>query len=191
MQNIVIIGAVVIVAVVGFILLQTNSAPEAVVDEVVVVETEDTTTNEMAEETVSNDIVETAIATPELSTLVAAVVAADLVTTLQSEGPFTVFAPLNEAFEELPAGTLETLLMSENQADLQGILTYHVVPGKVMSGDLVDGMVVETVNGGTITINVSDAGVTINGGATVAIADIETSNGVVHVIDAVLLPSAE
>jgi len=191
MQNIVIIGAVVIVAVVGFILLQTNSAPEAVVDEVVVVETEDTTTNEMAEETVSNDIVETAIATPELSTLVAAVVAADLVTTLQSEGPFTVFAPLNEAFEALPAGTLETLLMAENQADLQGILTYHVVPGKVMSGDLVDGMVVETVNGGTITINVSDAGVTINGGATVAIADIETSNGVVHVIDAVLLPSAE
>jgi len=143
----------------------------------------------MNEET--KDIVATAVATPELSTLVAAVTAAELVETLQGDGPFTVFAPVNDAFTGLPAGTIDTLLKEENKADLQGVLTYHVIAGAVKAADLTDGMVVETVNGKTITINVSDAGVSINGSAKVAMADVEASNGVVHVIDAVLLPPTE
>jgi uncharacterized surface protein with fasciclin (FAS1) repeats len=145
----------------------------------------------MTTENTSKDIVATAIATPDLSTLVAAVKAAELVETLQGDGPFTVFAPVNDAFAGLPAGTVDNLLKPENKADLQSILTYHVVPGAVKSTDLTDGMVVNTVNGKSITINVSEAGVSINGGAKVTMADIETSNGVVHVIDTVLLPPTE
>ena len=194
MQNLWIIGAVVLLAVIGFFLLQSQPASESMEDETVAMSDEeqmdDTMMEEMDEEAPS-DIVQTAVATPELSTLVAAVTAAELVETLQGEGPFTVFAPINDAFGALPAGTVDTLLLPENIADLQGILTYHVVPGAVMAGDLTDGMVVETVNGESITINVSDAGVSINGSANVAIADVMTSNGVVHVIDAVLLPPAE
>ena len=139
-------------------------------------------------------IVEAAIATDSLSTLVTAVEAADLVETLSSEGPFTVFAPTNDAFAALPEGTLDTLLQPENQDQLAGILTYHVVPGEVGSMDLSDGMEVETVAGGMLTINVDGETVTItdeNGGtATVAQADLYQSNGVVHVIDAVLLPAS-
>jgi uncharacterized surface protein with fasciclin (FAS1) repeats len=145
----------------------------------------------MTEEHNTKDIIATASNTPELSTLVAAVTAAELVETLQGTGPFTVFAPVNDAFAGLPAGTVDNLLMPENKADLQAILTYHVVSGAVHAADLTDGMVVETVNGKSITINVSDAGVSINGSAKVSITDIETSNGVVHVIDEVLLPATE
>jgi len=195
MQNILIVGAVVIIGVVGFFLLQSNgetiigedAAMDAATDEAML----DIVRDDMSDETTPADIVTTAIATPELSTLVVAVVAADLAETLQGPGPFTVFAPVNQAFEALPAGTVDTLLLPENIADLQAILTYHVVPGAVMAGDLTDGMVVETVNGESLTINVSAAGVSINGSANVAIADIITSNGVVHVIDAVLLPATE
>jgi uncharacterized surface protein with fasciclin (FAS1) repeats len=145
----------------------------------------------MTEEHNTKDIIATASNTPELSTLVAAVTAAELVETLQGTGPFTVFAPANDAFAGLPAGTVDNLLMPENKADLQAILTYHVVSGAVHAADLTDGMVVETVNGKSITINVSNAGVSINGSAKVSITDIETSNGVVHVIDEVLLPATE
>jgi len=133
------------------------------------------------------DIVQLASETESLSTLVAAVKAGDLVETLQGDGPFTVFAPTNEAFDALPDGTLETLLDPENQDMLIDILTYHVVSGKVMSGDLSDGMTAETVQGSDITISISDAGVKVDD-ATVAMADVEASNGVVHVIDSVILP---
>jgi uncharacterized surface protein with fasciclin (FAS1) repeats len=145
----------------------------------------------MTEEHNTKDIIATASNTPELSTLVAAVTAAELVETLQGAGPFTVFAPVNDAFAGLPAGTVDNLLKPENKADLQAILTYHVVSGAVHAADLTDGMVVETVNGKSITINISDAGASINGSAKVSITDIETSNGVVHVIDGVLLPATE
>ena len=118
--------------------------------------------------------------------LVAAVQAAGLVETLKSEGPFTVFAPTDEAFAALPAGTVETLLKPENKAQLIAILTYHVVSGKVMSGDLSNGMTAPTVQGSDITI-MTEGGVTVNG-ANVVSADIETSNGVIHVIDAVIIP---
>jgi uncharacterized surface protein with fasciclin (FAS1) repeats len=132
------------------------------------------------------DIVDIAAGDETFSTLVAAVQAAGLVETLKGDGPFTVFAPTNAAFEALPAGTVEDLLKPENKDKLTAILTYHVVPGKVMSGDLSDGMTAATVQGGEVTIGTT-GGVTVDG-ANVVQADIEASNGVIHVIDAVILP---
>ncbi|NND31289.1 MAG: fasciclin domain-containing protein [Saprospiraceae bacterium] len=150
------------------------------------------TTTEIAPEPITEDkdIVTLAVNTEFLSTLVAAVKAGELVDVLQGDGPFTVFAPTNEAFAALPEGTLETLLKPENKDMLVSILTYHVVPGKVMSTDLSDGMKPATVNGAKIKIGVTDSGVTINN-ANVTAADIAASNGVVHVIDAVILPPSK
>jgi len=132
------------------------------------------------------DIVDTAAGNDDFETLVAAVQAADLVDTLKGEGPFTVFAPTDAAFAALPDGTVETLLMEENKGQLTSILTYHVVAGKVMSTDLEDGMTAETVEGSTITISLGD-GPMVND-ANIVAADIETTNGVIHVIDAVIMP---
>lgn len=132
------------------------------------------------------DIVDTAVNAGSFETLVAAVQAADLVDTLKSEGPFTVFAPTDAAFAALPAGTVENLLKPENKDQLIAVLTYHVVPGKVMSTDLQDDMTAATVQGGDIMIDLNK-GVMIND-ASVVTADIETSNGVIHVVDAVILP---
>jgi uncharacterized surface protein with fasciclin (FAS1) repeats len=190
MQNIGIILAVVVVAAIGgYLLIGSSATPEAVVM--------DSTTGEATAdrvvttpETMEMDIVATAASNEDFATLVTAVIAAELAETLQGPGPFTVFAPVNEAFAALPAGTVETLLLPENISDLQAVLTYHVVAGDVRSNNLFDGMVVETVNGATITIGVSDAGVTVND-ANVVVADIETSNGVIHVIDSVILPPTE
>lgn len=132
----------------------------------------------------SMDIVDTAVDAGNFTTLVAAVEAAGLVETLKGEGPFTVFAPTDEAFAALPEGTVEGLL--EDPEALAAILTYHVVPGAVMSGDLSDGMTATTVNGADVTISVGDS-VMVNE-ATVTTADIEASNGVIHVIDGVIMP---
>jgi uncharacterized surface protein with fasciclin (FAS1) repeats len=134
----------------------------------------------------SKDIVDTAVEAGSFETLVAAVQAAGLVDTLKGEGPFTVFAPTDEAFAALPEGTVENLLLPENKDQLVAILTYHVVPGKVMSGDLTDDMMAATVQGQDITIDL-DNGVMVNS-ANVVTADIETSNGVIHVIDQVIIP---
>ncbi len=134
------------------------------------------------------DIVQTAVANGSFKTLVAAVTAADLVATLSGPGPFTVFAPTDDAFSALPAGTVESLIAPENKEKLTGILTYHVVAGTVMAGDLSDGMKAQTVNGSEITVTIADGKVKING-ANVVLADVATSNGVIHVIDAVLLPA--
>lgn len=134
----------------------------------------------------SKDIVDTAVNAGSFSTLVAAVEAADLVDTLKGDGPFTVFAPTDEAFAALPEGTVESLLLPENKDQLIAILTYHVVPGKVMSTDLSDGMSATTVQGGDLTVDLSD-GVKINE-ASVTSADVEASNGVIHVVDTVILP---
>ena len=136
--------------------------------------------------TQSKDIVDTAVSAGSFETLVAAVSAAGLVDTLKGDGPFTVFAPTDEAFAALPEGTVEALLKPENKDQLTAILTYHVVPGKVMSTDLSDGMTAATVQGGDLTVDLSD-GVKIND-ATVVSADVETSNGVIHVVDTVILP---
>ncbi len=134
----------------------------------------------------SKDIVDTAVEAGSFTTLVAAVEAAGLVETLKGEGPFTVFAPTDEAFAALPEGTVESLLLQENKDQLVAILTYHVVAGKVMSTDLTNEMMAPTVQGSELTI-MTEGGVTVNG-ANVVTADIEASNGVIHVIDAVLLP---
>ena len=136
---------------------------------------------------VDADIVDLAVQTEFLSTLVAAVKAGDLVDVLKGEGPFTVFAPTNEAFAKLPAGTLADLLKPENKAKLVEILTYHVVPGKVMSSDLKDGMKAKTAQGSEVTISLTGGKAMVNN-ATITTADIEASNGVVHVIDTVILP---
>ena len=136
----------------------------------------------------SKDIVDTAVAAGSFGTLVAAVQAAGLVDALKGEGPFTVFAPTDEAFAALPAGTVENLLKPENKEQLANILTYHVLPGKVMSGDIAGkALSVEMLNGGTAKVDAT-SGVKIDA-ANVVTADIETSNGVIHVIDAVILPS--
>ncbi|WP_170473241.1 fasciclin domain-containing protein [Ruegeria conchae] len=136
----------------------------------------------------SKDIVDTAVGAGSFATLVAAVQAAELVETLKGDGPFTVFAPTDEAFAALPEGTVENLLKPENKDQLVAILTYHVVPGKVMSGDLSDDMTAATVQGGDITIDL-DNGVMVND-ANVVQADIEAENGVIHVIDKVILPAS-
>lgn len=133
------------------------------------------------------DIVDLAIQTEFLSTLVAAVKAGDLVDVLKGDGPFTVFAPTNDAFAKLPAGTVDTLLKPENKAQLVAVLTYHVVAGKVYSKDLSDGMTAKTVQGADVKISLKDGKAMVNN-ATVTTADIEATNGVVHVIDTVILP---
>jgi uncharacterized surface protein with fasciclin (FAS1) repeats len=134
----------------------------------------------------SKDIIDTAVAAGSFNTLAAALTAAGLIDTLKGEGPFTVFAPTDAAFAALPAGTVEDLLKPENKDKLIAILTYHVVAGKVMSTDLSEGMMAATVNGAQITITL-DGGAKVNG-AVISAADIEASNGVIHVIDSVILP---
>ena len=137
--------------------------------------------------TSSNTIVDLAVATPDLSTLVTALKAADLVDTLSGKGPFTVFAPTNEAFAKLPAGALANLLKPENKAQLVDILTYHVAAGDVHAKDLYDKEMIPTVEGKNVTARVSSDGIFINS-AKVTAADNDASNGVVHIIDAVLMP---
>ncbi len=133
------------------------------------------------------DIVDTAVSAGSFNTLVAAVRAAGLVDTLKGDGPFTVFAPTDEAFAALPEGTVETLLLPENKDQLVSILTYHVVPAKVMSGDIAGKRAkVLTVQGDRLSVNAKN-GVKVNG-AEVIQADIEASNGVIHVVDTVILP---
>jgi transforming growth factor-beta-induced protein len=133
------------------------------------------------------DIVDTAVAAGSFKTLVAAVKAAGLVETLKGEGPFTVFAPTDEAFAKLPKGTVEDLLKPENKAKLAAILTYHVVAGKVMAADVVKLTGAKTVQGQSVKIAVADGKVKVDG-ANVVKTDIVTSNGVIHVIDSVILP---
>lgn len=136
------------------------------------------------------DIVDVATSAGDFSTLLAAAKAAGLVETLKGEGPYTVFAPTDEAFAKLPAGTVEDLLKPENRAKLKAILTYHVVPGKVMSKEVVKMSTAKTVQGQAVDIEVMDGKVMIDG-AKVVQADIEAKNGVIHVIDTVILPDTE
>ena len=137
-----------------------------------------------AQNSAEKDIVDTAVAAGNFKTLVSAVQAAGLVETLKGKGPFTVFAPTDDAFAKIPKDQLEALIANKTQ--LTAVLTYHVVPGKVMSTDLTNGMIVKTIQGGNLTINTTN-GVTVND-AKVVQADIVTKNGVIHAIDAVLIP---
>jgi uncharacterized surface protein with fasciclin (FAS1) repeats len=170
-------------AVVASLTLAACGSDDSATDDTV---TEETMAEEtMAEEVAAGDIVAVASGNPDFSTLVAALSAAGLVETLQGEGPFTVFAPTDAAFAALPEGLLEKLLLPENVAILTAILTYHVVPGLVMSTDVAAGDVA-TVEGSTFTIT-TDGGVKVNGANVVAV-DVAASNGVIHVIDAVIVP---
>jgi uncharacterized surface protein with fasciclin (FAS1) repeats len=138
----------------------------------------------------TKDVVETAVAAGSFKTLAKALDAAGLVQTLKGPGPFTVFAPTDEAFAKLPAGTLETLLKPENKAQLQRILTYHVVAGRLMGADVVKLHSAKALSGDTIAIAVSNGGVMV-GDAHVVKTDIAASNGVIHVIDTVMIPDHE
>lgn len=147
----------------------------------------DTVKTEVAAPVAPKDIVDVAIGSPDHTTLVAAVTAAGLVETLKGTGPFTVFAPTNAAFSALPAGTVDGLLKPESKEKLTSILTYHVVAGAVKAADLTDGQKVKTLQGEELTVSIKDGKVMING-ANVTAADLTGSNGVIHVIDAVLMP---
>ena len=142
----------------------------------------------------SKNIVENAVNSKDHTTLVAAVKAAGLVDTLSGKGPFTVFAPTNAAFAKLPAGTVDTLVKPENKAALTKILTYHVVAGKLNAADLTDGKKLKTVEGEELTVKNAGGKVTLTdakgGTSTVTIADVNQSNGVIHVVDTVLMPKA-
>jgi uncharacterized surface protein with fasciclin (FAS1) repeats len=136
------------------------------------------------------DIVETAVSNGSFKTLAAALQAAGLVETLKGQGPYTVFAPTDEAFKKLPAGTVETLLKPENKAQLQKVLTYHVVPGSVMSSDLKGKTTnAKTVEGSAVRIDASGNAVKVDD-AVVTKADVKASNGVIHVIDSVIMPKS-
>ena len=135
----------------------------------------------------AKDIVDTAVAAGQFKTLAAALKAAGLIDTLKGAGPFTVFAPTDAAFAKLPKGTVEELLKPENKAKLTAILTYHVVPGRVMAADVVKVTDAKTVQGGALTVHAMGGKVMIDG-ATVVKTDITASNGVIHVIDTVLMP---
>jgi uncharacterized surface protein with fasciclin (FAS1) repeats len=135
----------------------------------------------------TGDVVDTAVAAGSFTTLAKALTAADLVSTLKGPGPFTVFAPTDDAFAKLPAGTLESLLKPENKAQLRRVLTYHVVPGRVMAADVAKVGSATAVSNDALPITVSGGGVTV-AGARVVKADITASNGVIHVVDSVLLP---
>jgi uncharacterized surface protein with fasciclin (FAS1) repeats len=148
-------------------------------------ETADSTV--VVEEVVSNTVVDIAVGSPDHTTLVTAVTAAGLVETLSGTGPFTVFAPTNAAFAALQAGTVEDLLKPENKEKLTSILTYHVVAGNVLSSQLTDGQKVATLNGQELTVAIKKGVVTINGTKVIA-ADLEGTNGVVHVVEGVILP---
>ena len=140
----------------------------------------------------SKNIIQNAVNSKDHTTLVAAVKAADLVTTLEGKGPFTVFAPTNAAFNKLPAGTVDTLVKPENKATLTKILTYQVVPGKLEASDLTDGKKLKTVEGEDLTVKRSGDAVMIidakGGSSTVTIPNVNQSNGVIHVVDTVLMP---
>ena len=140
------------------------------------------------EEAKSGDIVDVAVSAGQFNTLAAALEAAGLVATLKGDGPFTVFAPTDAAFAKLPAGTVETLLKPENKDQLVAILTYHVVAGNVMAADVIELSSATTVNGSDVAIRVEDGNVRVND-ATVVKTDIGASNGVIHVIDSVILPN--
>jgi len=144
----------------------------------------------MSSHSPDKDIVETAISAGSFQTLVAAVQAAGLVGTLQDEGPFTVFAPTDEAFAKLPAGTVEELLKPENREQLVAILTYHVVPGKLMAEDVVGMSYAQTAQGQQVKFSVKDGEARINK-ARIVKTDIMASNGVIHVIDSVILPESD
>jgi uncharacterized surface protein with fasciclin (FAS1) repeats len=191
-QNILIgVGVAIVIAAIGVFVYAMNMDEDETTD----TNSQTSSQVESEAETMNNeDIVQLAVDNSDLSTLVTALQAAELVETLQGEGPFTVFAPTNSAFDKLPEGTLDELLQPENKQQLTDILTYHVVSGNVMAADLSDGQTISTLQGDTLTVEISDGMVmlvdTAGDKATVTVADVEASNGVVHLIDSVVMPQS-
>jgi len=181
-------GTIAVAAIAGLALAACSSSSDAAPSPNTTTTTADSS---MSTTAANKTIVETAAGNPDFSTLVAAVKAAGLADTLSGPGPLTVFAPTNEAFAKLPAGTVESLLEPANKEQLAAVLTYHVVPAAVMAKDVKPGTV-ETVNGATFTVATENGDVVLTGGqgnkAKVIKTDIVASNGVIHVLDAVLLP---
>lgn len=188
------IGVLVVMAIAGGALIVANRSDDTAKDTAASSQTQNqSTTAPAATPVAKNTIVDVAAGNASFSTLVTAVKAADLVSTLSDTSKqYTVFAPTNDAFSKLPAGTVNTLVMPENKATLTGVLTYHVVEGKVMANQLSNGQTIKTVNGGSLTVSIMDNTVTLTdakgGKAMVTKADITADNGVVHIIDAVLMP---
>lgn len=204
-KTVLIVAGVVLIAIVGFAIMQSNKSGDSMVNQ-----DSDTSMTQGMESnpddamtsgdsmtkgvmvggammTPDRDIVDNAVNSTEHTTLVDAVKEAGLVETLKGPGPFTVFAPTNAAFEKLPQGTVDTLMMPENKQELTSILTYHVVPGALKIEDLQDGQELTTVQGETLTVYKKDGVVMIND-ATITTSDVVSSNGVTHVIDMVLTP---
>lgn len=138
----------------------------------------------------AKDVVKVAVGSKDHTTLVAALKQAELVTSLSNAGPFTVFAPTNDAFNKLPAGTVDGLMKNDKKADLQNILQYHVTVSAIKAENLMDGQTLGMVNGDNVTVSVKDGKITLNGSA-VVVASVPASNGIIHVIDGVLLPPAK
>ncbi len=180
------IGAILVIGIIGYMMTNSGNTDTQVQTQETVTQNE--TAEAMEEQAMSTKtIVDVAQEAGDFNTLIAAVQAAGLVETLQSEGPFTVFAPTDAAFAALPEGTVEDLLKPENKEKLVSILTYHVVPGKVMSTDVVNLSSATTVQGSDVSIDASSGTVMIDN-AKLVTADIEASNGVIHVIDSVIIP---
>ena len=184
-NKLIIVVVIVIIGIVGFMLFTSNDTPTPT--EVDQTQTTPEPTEPAPQVMETNSIVDIAIASEDLSTLVAAVVEAGFADTLATEGPFTVLAPTNSAFAALPAGTVETLLEPENLEDLQTVLGYHVIPGVALSENLTDGMSVTTLTGDELTVSITADGVVTIGGSTVITADVMADNGVVHIIDSVIV----
>ncbi len=188
--NVIIIAGVVGVALIGLFFLAGSDMEPAVdpmdVEPGTEVTMDDTTPPAEPPPVTNPTIADLAMDTPELSTLLDAVIAADLGVVLDTEGPFTVFAPTNTAFAAVPEETLTALLQPENIDDLQALLGLHVVPGEALAGDLSDGMTVTTLTGDELTVSVDADGTVTVGGATVVTADVQAANGVVHIIDTVI-----
>ena len=179
--------ALVVVAVIGIgVVLLSTSAPEPITPEPQPMDTEVEPISEPAPVTESATIVDLVIATPELSTLVEVVSAAGLVDILATEGPFTVFAPTNEAFASVPEATLTELLQPENLELLQTVLANHVVAGAVRAEELVNGMTISTLAGEDLLVAIADDGTVTIGGATVVTPNVDADNGIVHIIDTVI-----
>jgi uncharacterized surface protein with fasciclin (FAS1) repeats len=176
-----------IVAITAFTLTACNGEGEKKAEETATPPAKEETATPAPPVEAPKDVVDIAMGSADHSTLVAAVKAAGLAETLKGAGPFTIFAPTNAAFSALPAGTVDGLLKPEKKADLTKILTYHVVAGAVKAADLKDGQKIKTLQGGELTVSIKDGKVKING-ANVTAADLSGSNGVIHVIDGVLMP---
>jgi len=190
MNKLLIVGGIVVVAVALLVVLSPASDMPAdpVMETDTVMDADTSAPPVTPSEPAGPTIVDVAVSTEQLSTLVAAATAAGLVDVLSSEGPFTVLAPQNSAFAALPEGTVESLLEPENLEQLQTILTNHVISGVALSTDLTDGMTVTTLAGAELPVSIEADGTVMIGGATVVTADVEASNGVVHIIDTVLTP---